>query len=63
MNQIVVFKIIEKLKLEKCPIHEESVELRGLNNTIVVDKCCCKEFYNYIGQRIQKELEKLSLEF
>ena len=57
MDQILLEKIVEKVKDKKCPIHNEIASFEIYKGGIVIKNFCCSDFYKNLTTRIQKELD------
>lgn len=63
MNKILLNKVIDEVKQEKCPEHGKCASFQVADDVIIIGDYCCSDFYKVITERIQEEIDKQTLLF
>lgn len=57
MDKHLIEKIINKVKDEKCPVHQKASSFEIYDGAVIVKNYCCSDFYKHLQKRIQEEMD------
>ena len=57
MEKSKIEKIVNKLKDEKCTVHQKIASFEVHDGGVIIKDYCCSDFYKKLQSRFQEELD------